>query len=47
MRWNRYTVQHFIDVRIQVLNGTHEDAFRNWHQDFRPIKDRTQGTSAA
>ena len=47
MRWNRYTIQRFIDVRIQVLNGTLEDAFRHWHQGFHPIKDRTQGTRAA
>jgi hypothetical protein len=40
MRWNRYTVQSFLDVRIQVLNGTLEDAFRHWHKDFRPIADQ-------
>jgi len=32
MRWNRYTVQSFLDVRIQVLNGTLEGAFRHWHK---------------
>jgi hypothetical protein len=37
MRWNRYTVQRFIDVRIHVLNRTLEDAFRHWHQGFRAI----------
>jgi len=30
MRWNRHTVQRFLDVRIHVLNGTLEDAFRHW-----------------
>jgi hypothetical protein len=37
MRWNRHTVQGFLDVRIHVLNGTLEDAFRHWHQGFRPV----------
>jgi hypothetical protein len=42
MRWNRYTVQRFLDVRIHVLNGTLEDAFRHWHKGFRPVADQTQ-----
>jgi hypothetical protein len=37
MRWNRHTVQSFLDVRIHVLNGSLENAFRQWHQGFRPI----------
>jgi hypothetical protein len=41
MRWNRYTVQSFLDVRIHVLNGTLEDAFRQWHKGFRPVADQT------
>jgi len=36
MRWNRYTVQSFLDVRVHVLNATLEDAFRHWHRGFRP-----------
>ena len=36
MRWNRHTVQLFLNVRIHVLNGTLEDAFRHWHRGFRP-----------
>jgi hypothetical protein len=28
MRWNRATVQPFLDVRTAVLNGTLEGAFR-------------------
>ena len=40
MRWNRYTVQRFLEVRNHVLNGTLEDAFRHWHKDFRPIADQ-------
>jgi hypothetical protein len=42
MRWNRYTVQSFRDVRIQVLNSTLEDAFRHWHKGFRPVENQTQ-----
>jgi hypothetical protein len=42
MRWNRYTVQRFLDVRIHVLNGTLEGAFRHWHKGFRPVADQTQ-----
>ena len=42
MRWNRHTVQSFLDVRIHVLNGTLEKAFRQWHQVFRPIAERLQ-----
>jgi hypothetical protein len=29
MRWNRHTVQSLLGVRIQVFNGTLEDAFRH------------------
>jgi hypothetical protein len=42
MRWNRHTVQLFLEVRIHVLNGTLEDAFRHWHQGFRPQADASQ-----
>jgi hypothetical protein len=35
------------DVRIHVLNGTLEDAFRHWHQGFRPIADMSQVAVAA
>jgi hypothetical protein len=46
MRWNRYIVQRFLDVRIHVLNGTLEDAFRHWHKGFRSI-DQTQQVLSA
>jgi hypothetical protein len=36
MRWNRHTVQLFLNVRVHVLNGTLEQTFRNWHKNFRP-----------
>jgi hypothetical protein len=42
MRWNRHTVQRFLDVRIHVLNGTLEDAFRHWHKGSRPIADQAE-----
>ena len=35
MRWNRATVQPFLNVRTAVLNGTLEDAFRWRHPGFR------------
>jgi hypothetical protein len=47
MRWNRHTVQSFLDVRIHVLNGTLENAFRHWHQGFRPIAEPLQIAAAA
>ena len=47
MRWNRNTVQRFLDVRIHVLNGTLEDAFRHWHKGFRPVANMSQFAVAA
>jgi hypothetical protein len=47
MTWNRYTVQRFLNVRIHVLNGTLEDAFRHWHRGFRPIPTPREGAVAA
>jgi hypothetical protein len=39
MRWNRTTVQSFLDVRIAVLNDNLEDAFRHRCPGFRPTND--------
>ena len=39
MRWNRATVQPFLDVRTAVLNDTLEDAFRRRHPGFRSAND--------
>jgi hypothetical protein len=36
MRWNRATVQPFLDVRTTVLNDTLADAFRHRYPGFRP-----------
>ena len=45
MRWNRATVQPFLDVRTAVLNDTLEDAIRMLYSEFRPAND--VGASAA
>ncbi|MFL5285158.1 MAG: ISKra4 family transposase, partial [Rhodopila sp.] len=45
MRWNRMTVQPFLDVRTAVLDGRLENAFRRRYRGFRPINDG--GTTAA
>ena len=47
MRWNRATVQPFLDVRTAVLNGTLEDAFRQRHPGFRPANDEQALPKAA
>jgi hypothetical protein len=47
MRWNRATVQPFLDVRTAVLNDTLEDAFRSRHPGFRPANDDHKATKAA
>jgi hypothetical protein len=39
MRWNRATVQPFLDVRTAVLNDTLEDTFRHRYAGFRPAND--------
>ena len=39
MRWNRWTVQPFLDVRVAVLDGTLERSFRQIYPNFRPAND--------
>jgi hypothetical protein len=39
MRWNRATVQPFLDVRTAVLNDTLADAFRYRYPGFRTAND--------
>jgi len=46
MRWNRATVQPFLDVRTAVLNDTLEDAFRQRYPSFRPANDDHKATAA-
>ncbi|MBU3888559.1 hypothetical protein [Methylosinus sp. KRF6] len=36
MRWNRWTVQPFLDVRVAVLNETLAGSFRHLYPDFQP-----------
>ena len=47
MRWNRATVQPFLDVRTAVLNDTLEDAFRRHCPGFRPANDARATAAAA
>ena len=47
MRWDRTTVQPFLDVRTAVLNGTLEDAFRRRYPGFRPANDGAALPAAA
>ena len=35
MRWNRFTVQPFLTLRVHVLNASLEHAFSTWHAGFR------------
>jgi hypothetical protein len=39
MRWNRTTVQSFLDVRTAVLNDNLEKAFRHRYPGFRPTNE--------
>jgi hypothetical protein len=47
MRWDRATVQPFLDVRTAVLNGTLEDAFRRRYPGFRAANDGAALPAAA
>ena len=47
MRWNRTTVQSFLDVRTAVLNDNLEDAFRHRYPGFRPTNDDQVMSEAA
>ena len=47
LRGSRATVQPFLDVRIAVLNGTLEEAFRRRHPGFRPANDGAALPAAA
>ncbi len=47
MRWNRATVQPFLDVRTAVLNDTLEGAFRQRYPGFRPANDGVALPAAA
>jgi hypothetical protein len=47
MRWNRATVQPFLDVRTAVLNDTLENAFRHRYPGFRSANDNQVVSQAA
>jgi hypothetical protein len=47
MRWNRMTVQPFLDVRTAVPNGTLESVFRQHDPGFRPANNDHETTAAA
>ena len=39
IRWNRWTVQPFLDVRVAALDGTLERSFRQIYRNFRAATD--------
>jgi hypothetical protein len=47
IRWNRATVQPFLDVRAAMLNDMLEDAFRRRYSDFRPVNNGEATATAA
>jgi hypothetical protein len=47
MRWNRWTVQPFLDVRVAVLDGTLEGSFRKMYPGFRSANDHKPASAAA
>ena len=47
MRWNRMTVQPFLDVRTAVLDGTLEHVFRHHYPGFRPANDEHRAEAVA
>ena len=47
VRWNRWTVQPFLDVRVAVLDGTLENSFRKFYPEFRPANDHRPISAAA
>jgi hypothetical protein len=47
MRWNRWTVQPFLDVRVAVLDGTLEKSFRKMYPEFRPANDPSSVSARA
>jgi len=47
MRWNRTTVQPFLDVRTAVLNDTLENAFRHCFPGFRSANEDHDLSEAA
>jgi hypothetical protein len=46
MRWNGWTVQPFLDVRVAVLDGTLEGSFREMYPEFRSANDHRPASAA-
>jgi hypothetical protein len=46
-RWNRWTVQPFLAVRIAVLNDSLADSLRDWFPGFRPVDPKVPEPLAA
>lgn len=47
MRWNRWTIQPFLDVRVAVPDGTLEGMFRCRYPDILPAIRNVETTAAA
>jgi hypothetical protein len=47
MRWNRATVQSFLEVRTAMLDDTLEDAFRHCYLGLRPANNDEASAAAA
>ena len=47
MRWNRWTVQPFLDVRVAVLDDILEGSFRRMYPEFQPANDQGSISAAA
>ncbi len=47
MRWNRWTIQPFLDVRVAVLNKTLAGSFRRLYPDFQPDNENSPVRLAA
>jgi hypothetical protein len=47
MRWRRWTVQSFLDVRVAVLNEILEGVFRRSYPDVRLVNQNIETTATA
>ena len=47
MRWNRWIVQPFLDVRVAVLNKTLAGSFKRLYPDFRPNNENRAARMSA
>jgi len=47
MRWNRWTLQPFLDVRVAVLNDTFHGSFKQIYSAFQVDNDNHRASIAA